>query len=72
MEPSLLQTERAQTPQPFFTGEVLQPSDHLHGPPLEPLQQLHVFLVLGALDLDTVVQMRTVTSPALLASSLLM
>jgi len=31
---------------------VLQPSDHLHGPPLDPLQQLHVLLVLWAPELD--------------------
>ena len=36
-EPSLLQAEQAQVPQPFFTGEVLQPSDHLCGPPLDLL-----------------------------------
>jgi len=34
---------------------MLQPFDHLHGAPLDPLQQLHV-LVLGALVLDTVLQ----------------
>ena len=44
---SLPQAEPAQLPQPFFTGEVLQPSHHLHGPPLDPLQQLHIFLVLS-------------------------
>jgi len=31
-------------------------SDHLYGPPLDPLQQLPVFLVLGAPDLDAVLQ----------------
>ena len=35
-EPSLLQAKQAQFPQPFFIREVLQPSDHLHGPPLDP------------------------------------
>ena len=54
---SLLQTEQAQLPQPVFVGEVLQPPDHLSGPPLDSLQQLPVFLVLGAPDLDTVLQM---------------
>jgi len=45
---SLLQTEQAQLPQPFFIGEVLQASDYLHGPRLDPLQQHHIFLVLEA------------------------
>ena len=46
-EPSLLQAKQAQFPQPFLIGEVLQPSDHLSGPPLDPLQELHVLPVLG-------------------------
>jgi len=33
---------------------VLQPSDHLHGPPLDLLQQLFICLVLGAPELDAV------------------
>ncbi|KAK4829738.1 hypothetical protein QYF61_006447 [Mycteria americana] len=41
--------------QPVFIGEVLQPSDHLHGPPLDLLQQVHV-LMLGAPELNTVLQ----------------
>ena len=40
LQPSFLQAEQAQLPQPVFVGEVLQPSDHLCGPPLDPLQQL--------------------------------
>ena len=36
---------------------MLQPSDHLHGPPLAPLQQLQVFPVLRAPELDTGLQM---------------
>src|SRR5699024_8009122 len=48
LEPSLLQAKQAQLPQPFLTGEVLQPSDHRSGPPLDPLQELHVLPVLGA------------------------
>ena len=32
---SLLQAKQAQFPQAFFIGEVLQPSDHLSGPPLD-------------------------------------
>ncbi|KAK4818827.1 hypothetical protein QYF61_019864 [Mycteria americana] len=37
-------------------GEVLQPSDHLHGPPLDLLQQAHVLLMLGAPELKAVLQ----------------
>ena len=36
-QPSLLQAEQAQLPQPVFIGEALQPSDHLCGPTLDPL-----------------------------------
>lgn len=39
-QPSLLCSEW-----PQLIGEVLQPFDHLRGPPLDPLQQLHLFLV---------------------------
>jgi len=44
---SLLQTDQAQLPQPVFAGEVLQLSVRLHGPPLDPLQQLHNSPILG-------------------------
>ena len=44
LEPSLLQTEQAQLPQ----SVMLQPSEHLCGSPLNPLQQLHILLVLGS------------------------
>ena len=57
LQPYLLQAEQAQLPQPVFVEEVLQPSDHLCGPPLDPLQQLHIFPVLGAPDLDAVLKM---------------
>ena len=57
LEPSLLQTKQAQFPQPFFIGEVLQPSHHLSGPSLDLfLELLHVFLVLGAPGLDAVLK----------------
>jgi len=56
LKPSLLQAEEAQLPQPVFIGEVHQPSDHLYSSPLNPLQKLHIFLVLGALGLDAVLQ----------------
>ncbi|KAK4810657.1 hypothetical protein QYF61_007394 [Mycteria americana] len=32
------------------SGQVLQPSDHFHGPPKDSLQQLHVFLMLRVRD----------------------
>jgi len=44
LKPSLPQPEQPQLSQPVLTGEVLQPSDHFGGPPLDLLQQLHVFL----------------------------
>ena len=56
MQPSPPQAEQAQLLRPVLTEEVLQPSDHVHGPPLDPLQQLHIFPVLGAPDLDAVLQ----------------
>ncbi|KAK4830062.1 hypothetical protein QYF61_008400 [Mycteria americana] len=37
-------------------GEVFQPSDLFCGPPLDPLQQLHVLLVLRAPELGAVLQ----------------
>ncbi|XP_048803588.1 uncharacterized protein LOC125694433 [Lagopus muta] len=55
-QPSLLQAEQAQLPQPVLIGEVLQPPDHLSRPPLDPFQNLYVFLVLRAPQLDTVLQ----------------
>lgn len=39
--------QQVQLPQPAFTGEALQPFEYLHGPLLEPLQQVHVFLMVG-------------------------
>ncbi|KAK4829642.1 hypothetical protein QYF61_005935 [Mycteria americana] len=53
---SLRQAEQPQLSQPFSIGEVFQPSDHLHGPPLDSLQQLHVLLVLRAPELDAALQ----------------
>jgi len=43
---------------------VLQPSDHFCGPPLDPLQQVDVFLVLGAPELDAVIQVGSYQSRA--------
>ncbi|KAK4830276.1 hypothetical protein QYF61_009369 [Mycteria americana] len=59
LEPPLLQAEQPQLSQPVFIGEVLQPSDHLHGPPLDSLQQVHVLLMLEAPELNTVLQFWT-------------
>ena len=39
------QAKQAQLPQPFFIGEVLQPSDHLCVPTLDRFQQLHILPV---------------------------
>ncbi|KAK4828307.1 LOW QUALITY PROTEIN: hypothetical protein QYF61_025319 [Mycteria americana] len=55
-EPSLLQAEQPQLSQPVFIGEVLQHPYHLCGPPLGSLQQVHVLLMLGAPQLNTVLQ----------------
>ncbi|KAK4830254.1 hypothetical protein QYF61_009321 [Mycteria americana] len=54
--PSLLQAEQPQRAQTFFIGEVSHPSDHFRGPPLDLLQQVHVFPVLRAPELDAVLQ----------------
>ena len=56
-QPSPLQTEEAQFLQPVFIGEMLQPSEHLRGPPLDPLQKLHIFPVLRSPELDAVLHM---------------
>ena len=56
-QPSLFQVKKSQFPQPFLIGEVLQPSDHPSGPPLDPLQELYILPVLGAPGLDALLQM---------------
>jgi len=43
---ALAGVEQPQLSQPVFTGEVLQQSDHLCGPPLDPLQQVRALLML--------------------------
>ncbi|KAK4828848.1 LOW QUALITY PROTEIN: hypothetical protein QYF61_000905 [Mycteria americana] len=48
--------EQSQLSQPVLVGEVLQPSDHSLGPPLDQLQQVHVLLVLKTPELDAVLQ----------------
>ena len=57
-QPSLFQAE-VQFLHPSFTEEVFQTFDHLCGPPLDPLQKLQIFPVLGAPDLDTVLQLES-------------
>ena len=57
-QPSFPQTEQAQFPQPFLIGEGFQPLDHLHGPPLDPLQKLDVICLLQASDMDAILQLR--------------
>jgi len=39
LEPSLLQAEQLQLPQPVLVGEVFYSMDHLCGPPLDVFQQ---------------------------------
>lgn len=56
METSLPQANQPLLPQPYFVGEVLQPFDNLCGRPMDLLQQLYIFLVLGAQDMDSVLQ----------------
>ncbi|KAK4826501.1 hypothetical protein QYF61_009574 [Mycteria americana] len=59
MEKKKRQSVRAEQPQlsqPVLIGEVFHPSDHFCGPPLDPLQQVHVFPVLRTLELDAVLQ----------------
>jgi len=38
LQPSLLQAEQAQLPQPFLIGEMLQSPHHPRSPPLDSLQ----------------------------------
>ncbi|KAK4825246.1 hypothetical protein QYF61_025645, partial [Mycteria americana] len=55
-----LPTLPLQNPMPLLStsgrGEVFHPSDPLCGPPLDPLQQVHVFPVLRTPELNTVLQ----------------
>ncbi|KAK4823233.1 hypothetical protein QYF61_000093 [Mycteria americana] len=50
------EAELPQLSQPFFVREIFHPSDHLCGPPLDPLQEVHVCLVPRAPELDAVLQ----------------
>ena len=58
LQPSYLQAEQAQFLHPVFIGGVLQPLDHLCDPPLGSLQKFHTFPVLGAANLNGVLQLR--------------
>ena len=53
---NLLQAKQAQLPQHFFIDGVHH-FDHLRGPHLDSLQQLHILPVLQASGLNTVLQM---------------
>ncbi|KAK4815374.1 hypothetical protein QYF61_001362 [Mycteria americana] len=59
--PLLLDTmaEQPQLSEPVLIGGVFHPSDHFCGPPLDPLQQVHVLPVLRAPELDAVLQVRS-------------
>ena len=51
-----LWAEQPHLSQSFILGEVFHPSDYFCGPPLDLLQQVHVFLVLRAPELDARLQ----------------
>lgn len=53
-EPAFPQTEKFQVPQPFSMTEMFQCYECLCGPPLASFHQVHVCLVLGASEDDTV------------------
>lgn len=55
-EPYLLQAELPQLSEPVFIGEIFQSTDNLCGLSLDPLQQVHVLLMLGAPDLNAILQ----------------
>ena len=58
LDPPLFQAEQPQLSQPLVIGEVFHPLDHFCGPPLDPLQQVRVLvlLVLRAPELDAGLQ----------------
>lgn len=55
-EPSHFHAEQHQPFQPALTGEVLLLSHSFHGPLLDPLQQVHIFLMLDVPELKAVLQ----------------
>jgi len=58
-QPSLFRAEQGQFVQPILVEDVLQSLEYFHGPPLYPLQKLHIFPVLGSPDLEAVLQLGT-------------
>lgn len=56
-QPLFQALSKALFPQPSLATEVVHPSDHLHDPPVDSVQELYIFLVLEASDLHTVHQM---------------
>ncbi|KAJ7413899.1 hypothetical protein BTVI_42146 [Pitangus sulphuratus] len=54
---SLSKAEQAQLPQPFLVGEMFQSLHHVHSPPVDLLQDLHVSVVLRSPELDTALQL---------------
>jgi len=56
LESSLLQAEQPQLFQCFLTGVVFQPSNQFCVPPLDALQQVDVFLVVRAPQLEAGLQ----------------
>jgi len=52
---SILKAKEPQFSQPFFS-EVFQPYDNLCGPPLDLLEQLQLFLVMGGSEYSTPVR----------------
>ena len=57
-ESYFLKAEQTQVAQPFLIGEMLQALYHLCGPPLDSLQEIPVFFILGSPGLDAVLQVR--------------
>ena len=64
-QPSLLQAEQAQLPQPLFIGETLHSPHHPRSPPLDSLQQLLIFLEVRSPELDDASSVGQRSSPLL-------
>ena len=50
----VLHTQESRVPQPFLAWEILQALNCLHGPPLDSLEEIPVFLELRSPELDSV------------------
>lgn len=57
-KPSFLQGEETWLLQSSLVVQILQPLDHLRGPPLDPLQSVCCFLELWGWELSTALQVR--------------